>query len=880
MVGVQLHGRDQAPRPENRGTTMKTSFTGKFAAFFLLILSGLLSFSASEARADQGDPPTRVGRISSLDGSVSIQPGGTGDWGSAARNRPVTVGDKLWSDRDSRVELRAGQASIHMGSDTALSFLNLDQNMTQMRLSEGSLNFRVRELREGDLYEVDTPNLAFTVRQAGAFRIDVNENGDSSTVTVIRGEGEVTSGGSTYPVRGGERAEFTGTDQIQYNADRAPAPDSLDRWASERDLKEDNAVSSRYVSRDMSGYDDLDDYGDWRDVPEYGHVWYPRDVEVGWAPYSTGSWSWVGPWGWTWVDDSPWGFAPYHYGRWSYIGGGWGWCPGPIYAEPIYGPAFVGFLGGGGWSVGLGFGGGFGYGVGWFPLGFGEPYCPWYGYSGNYLRNVNVSNTYISNTTIINNTTINNYNYQYAHDVNAVTATTQNNFVNGHPVNRGEAHLTEASLRGAQVTNKLAATPTRASYFGNANASKNVATPPAKVIDRPVVARTAPAPAASHVPVHTVNASTLAPGREAGRSGNLATNGSVNTRGAVSANPGVAGRAPVTQSQSAPVTARQRELSLNRPPSASLNGGRPAVNAPGYAGPHGTSNVAPPRMGAVQGNAPAERGRPNSVNNNTPVSRPISANRPPWAGTSRSDAGVNSTPRSANTPNYNNNRPSVTDRQTRPTMNGNRSYAPPTRSTPNYDNNSRGSSGGNRSYAPPQRTAPTYNNSRPPAASENRSYAPWQRSAPSNENRNYSAPRSSSPSPRSYSPPTRSESAPRAYSAPSRSYSAPSPSYSAPRSYSAPSAPSRSYSAPSRSYSEPRRSYSAPSPSYSAPRSYSAPSAPARSYSAPSRGYSTPSAPSRNYSAPSRSYSAPPSHSSGSSGGSSPHGGDVNHGRH
>jgi hypothetical protein len=95
---------------------------------------------------------------------------------------------------------------------TALSFLNLASNVNQMRLAEGSLNFRVRELREGDLYEVDAPNMAFTVKQAGAFRIDVSENGDSARVTSIRGEGEVTAGGKTYQVKAGERAEFKGTD--------------------------------------------------------------------------------------------------------------------------------------------------------------------------------------------------------------------------------------------------------------------------------------------------------------------------------------------------------------------------------------------------------------------------------------------------------------------------------------------------------------------------------------------------------------------------------------------------------------------------------------------------------------------------------------------
>src|ERR1700687_5160895 len=254
----------------NRSTlSSKGSFDGRAMvrkAALLLSMAGLLCLAAPKARADQEkDPPTRVARISDIDGSVSLQPDGQGDWGSAAKNRPMTIGDKMWVDKDSRAELQAGQAAIHLGSMTALSFLNLDENIIQVRLAEGSINFRVRELREGDLYEVDAPNLAFMVKQAGAFRIDVDENGEAARVTVIRGEGEVTAGGKTYTVHTGERAEFTGTDNIESSIDRAPGPDGLDRWASERDQKEDNSVSARYVSRDMVGYDDTDDYGTWRD---------------------------------------------------------------------------------------------------------------------------------------------------------------------------------------------------------------------------------------------------------------------------------------------------------------------------------------------------------------------------------------------------------------------------------------------------------------------------------------------------------------------------------------------------------------------------------------------------------------------------------------
>src|SRR5216684_13117 len=178
---------------------MKTTIFARRNKFGLLLcLSGLLMLVAPQARADEEkDPPQRVARVSIVEGSVSLQPGGQGDWGSAAKNRPMTIGDKVWVDKDSRAELQAGTAAMHLGSMTALSFLNLDEGVTQMRLAEGSINFRVSELRQGDVYEVDAPNLAFIVKQAGAFRVDVNENGDSARVTVIRGEGEVTAGGKT-----------------------------------------------------------------------------------------------------------------------------------------------------------------------------------------------------------------------------------------------------------------------------------------------------------------------------------------------------------------------------------------------------------------------------------------------------------------------------------------------------------------------------------------------------------------------------------------------------------------------------------------------------------------------------------------------------------
>jgi hypothetical protein len=727
---------------------MKTTSSIKSSLSLLLCLSGLLFLAVQKASADEGDPPSRVARISSVDGSISMQPGGSGDWGAAARNRTVTIGDKIWSDKDSRAELQAGEATIHLGSMTALSFLNLDQNIIQMRLAEGSINFRVRDLRQGDVYEVDAPNLAFTVKEAGAFRIDVNENGDSSRVTAIRGEGEVTAGGKTYPVHAGESAEFNGVENPEYSVSQAPGTDDLDRWAMERDRREDDSVSARYVSRDVPGYSDLDDNGSWREEPDYGPVWYPSHVDVGWAPYSVGYWNWVGPWGWSWVDDEPWGFAPFHYGRWNYFGGGWGWCPGPIFAPPIYGPAFVGFYGGGGFGFGFGFGGG----IGWFPLGFGEPFFPGFRCSRGFINNINIRNTRINNVNILNSRNMHNFNFVNAHNPNAVTAASRNTFVNGQAINRGATHLTAASLKGAQVSNRASFSPSKQSFVGAANARANVAKPSSAIQNRSVMARTSPSSAASHLPVRTINTSRLA----VGRTGNAPVNSSANhpingtpSQHAVSPNaPAGAGRS-TTMSNNNAMSARQRQLANNRPPSAMQNTSRTPSTTTSNNIPQRVSNGT--RTWAAQGNtidrgqAPQGFGRSNSpVGGSAQAARMNRSDRPPWAGSSQSGGTGSRSQGGFNSP----------------------------------------ASGSNA-----QQGRPSSNTNRAPSSMNNRSYAPPQRTSPSSGNRGYSQQRS-------YAPPTGS------YSAPSRSYSAPSRSSSA---------PSRSYSAPSRSYSAPSRGYSAPS---------------------------------------------------------------------
>ncbi|HET9305351.1 MAG TPA: DUF6600 domain-containing protein [Candidatus Sulfotelmatobacter sp.] len=444
------------------------------------------------------DPPGRVGRLNYSQGSISFRPAGEDDWVTAVPNRPMVPGDDLWADENSRAEVHVGSTALRLGPKTGITFLELDDRNTQIRLAEGSLILRVRHLDDDDNYEVDTPNLAFTLRQPGEYRLDVSEDGSQTNITVWHGRGRVTGGGDTYTIVADQSATFTGNEQhLDYDLGQIPRSDDLDNWAFERDEREDRADSANYVSREMTGYEDLDEYGDWSYVAGYGPCWRPRAVVVGWAPYRFGHWAYVGPWGWTWVEDEPWGFAPFHYGRWAFVNSGWFWVPGPVVVRPMWAPALVAFVGGG-----PGFHFSAGVGVGWFPLAPGEVYVPGYHVSRAYVNNVNVTNTTVNvtrvtnvyNTVIVNrNTTINNITYVNQHVTNGVTVVSHEAFVNARPVAQNVMRVDAREVASAPVSRMAGAEPVRTSVFGAGRPAP--VKPPAAVVSRTVVAvRTPPAP--------------------------------------------------------------------------------------------------------------------------------------------------------------------------------------------------------------------------------------------------------------------------------------------------------------------------------------------------------------------------------------------------
>ena len=358
---------------------------------------------ASGQSSAQEGPGPGVARVSFIHGDVSTQRGDSGDWSAAALNQPVVAGDRISTADGGRAEVQLDFANLlRLGSNAQANVTDLTAKRIQVQVGQGTATYSVYASSEIEP-EIDTPNVAVhPAHKDGSFRIEVRSDGD--TIIIARkGEAELTTAQGSVEIHSGEMVTVRGTaEEAQYKTGDAPGSDDWDRWNSERDHKIEDAEAWRHTNNNhyYTGAEDLDTYGHWRNVADYGDVWVPSDA--GFTPYRSGHWVYEPYYGWTWVSSEPWGWAPYHYGRWMYADDEWVWWPGPVWTpviyRPIWAPAYVSFWGFGG-GFGFGFGGGFGWG--WLPIGPCDYFNPWWGYGRNRFNVVNVTN--ITNITNINN---------------------------------------------------------------------------------------------------------------------------------------------------------------------------------------------------------------------------------------------------------------------------------------------------------------------------------------------------------------------------------------------------------------------------------------------------------------------------------------------
>ena len=402
----------------------------------LCIAASLCASSAAWA-----DPPARVGRITLLEGKVSFHGERDSGWQQAQLNYPVTSENSLWTEARSRAEVRIGPSAIRLDDDSVLDIVALQDDVVQGYLQRGSIHVRLRssgDIDGNDLVRIDTPQGRFILDGNGRYRIDADVDGRAQSNPGSRESRiAVFSGRARFEGINGTDTRLTIDAGKQFSArmnDSGNATDfrfetlsetNFDRWADIRDREWDR-VHERYaravspesreshVSPYMTGYEDLDANGEWIDDREYGRLWAPRVLIAGWAPYRYGRWNYVQPWGWTWIDDAPWGFAPFHYGRWVQVRSRWCWWPGTYVRRPVYAPALVAWFGGAGTQLTIGSG----PAVGWFPLAPREHYIPRYTKNIDYLRRINHLprdhmpiaapphyRNHVPGATIINNTT-------------------------------------------------------------------------------------------------------------------------------------------------------------------------------------------------------------------------------------------------------------------------------------------------------------------------------------------------------------------------------------------------------------------------------------------------------------------------------------------
>src|SRR3984893_3899885 len=343
----------------------------------------------------QVDISPGVARISLIQGEVSARRGDTGDWAAAALNQPLVGGDRISTGDGSKAEVQLDHSNIlRLGNNAQVKIATverakIERAQIQVQVGQGLAYYTVFEDSEAEV-EIDTPNAAVRpTSKEGIYRIEVN--GFETHVIVRAGAADIsTPQGSTH-VETGQAATVRGTtDEAGSVLGGAPSNDSWDSWNNDRDEEIRNAQSWNYTNRYYVGSEDLDAYGHWINVPDYGRGWAPT-AAGNWSPYRAGRWVSEPHWGWTWVSHEPWGWTPYHYGRWFLYGKSWMWWPGPVDGggtyRPEWAPAYVSFFGFGGHrGASVGFGS-----VGWLPLGPGDSFYPWYGRNESQLKEASVT---------------------------------------------------------------------------------------------------------------------------------------------------------------------------------------------------------------------------------------------------------------------------------------------------------------------------------------------------------------------------------------------------------------------------------------------------------------------------------------------------------
>jgi uncharacterized protein DUF6600 len=481
--------------------------------------------SDSAAGTVATDPPARVARLSAVDGDVALQTADTSNWVQATPNYTVTTGDRVATGKAGRAELDLGSAAMRFNDDADVMVTNLTDHFTQLGVDQGALDASLYQYDPADSVEIDTPNGALVPTSAGTYYVSIDPNDDATLVNVVSGALSLTGPGISQVLNGGQLVRLVGTNPIQVVSVTEPvtAFTPLDRWRAERDVRwQPGSSTVRYVNTSTPGWEDLDDNGNWVADQSSTEVWCPTRTTKAFVPYRAGHWSWVEPWGWTWVDDAPWGYTTSHYGRWERVttsscqnSNNWAWVPGPTNVAPVYAPALVAFVDGA--TLSLATSTAAPAAEAWFPLGPSEPFYPTYRYSNDYLHAINAANLrQVRDVNALLRERQANRD-QWAYRTVALTAVPATIFVTGQPVLRHELRLRPQQIASARIAPRPALLPGHDLLIGGRPAPR----PPVAARPQYVVTRGAPGKF-EHGPVAAPGQVKRATGPVASRHGGVA----------------------------------------------------------------------------------------------------------------------------------------------------------------------------------------------------------------------------------------------------------------------------------------------------------------------------------------------------------------------
>src|SRR5829696_2001140 len=213
---------------------------------FLICAALLLSLiGVSPARAEDATP-TRVGRVSFVEGGAAVRTPAK-DWSDTGPNHPIAAGMSVRTSPQGRAVLRIGAETVALAGGTELDIAQLDEGGMQVVLRRGRIGVRLASLDSARSIEIRVPPGGIRLLTAGDYDIAAGTDREPARLAVIDGRAGLVASALETTVASGSAVLLRGQDPVAASAPEAGADDFVAWWRpEERDAGEPAAL--QYVS--------------------------------------------------------------------------------------------------------------------------------------------------------------------------------------------------------------------------------------------------------------------------------------------------------------------------------------------------------------------------------------------------------------------------------------------------------------------------------------------------------------------------------------------------------------------------------------------------------------------------------------------------------